>query len=255
MHKPFIATSLVVASVVGIGLTGALVGGDTAGFAAGSGHKHAAAKTGRPHAAGKATRRHAAGQSGTPHADGQITAVNGNTITVKPDADPAGSTEYKNVTTIVLSSSTQYRTGNGSTTTTKPTISVGQYIVAEGTVSSDGKTLTATLVSVGNGGPGHGGPGRASGPHADGTVTAVNGDAISVQADADRAGSNEYTAVTTINLTGTTTYDTDRGNTATTTKPTITVGEYIVAEGTLSADGKTLTATHVSLHAGGPGGH
>ena len=79
---------------------------------------------------------------------------NGNTITVQADNDPAGSTEYTKVTTINLTDATTYQ---GSTT--KAAIVVGAYVIAEGTVSSDGTTLTAT--SVGIGGPGgrggHGG--------------------------------------------------------------------------------------------------
>jgi hypothetical protein len=206
------------------------------------------------HTSSATVQKRTSGTSNAQHADGTITAVNGDTITVKPDADQAGSTEYTAVTTINLTSSTQYRSGD-TATTTRPTISVGEYIIAEGTVSSDGKTLTATQVSVGQFGGGHGGPGRVSGPHADGTVTAVNGDAITVKADADQAGTNEYTAVTTIVLTSTTQYNGDHGSAGTTTRPTITAGQYIVAEGTLSSDGTTLTATNISLHSGAPGGH
>jgi Domain of unknown function (DUF5666) len=87
------------------------------------------------------------------------------------------------------------------------------------------------------------------GQHADGTVTVVNGDTITIKAGADRAGSNEYTAVTTVTLTGNTQYN--AGPNATATKSSIKVGSYIIAEGTLSSDGKTLTATAVSLSSGG----
>jgi hypothetical protein len=92
-----------------------------------------------------------------------------------------------------------------------------------------------------------------SGQHADGTVTAINGDTITVKADSDQAGSSEYTGVTTIKVTGSTQYN--AGSNATATKDSIKVGSYILAEGTLSSDGKTLTATTVSVGTGGhPGG-
>lgn len=238
MHKAFMAVSLLVAGTFTAGYILVQAAEPTPTFAASGAHRGASQTTLR----GQQT-----GQSATPHADGTVTAVNGNTITVKADNDPAGSTEYTKVTTIVLTSSTKYNAGNG-TTTTRPTISAGQYVVAQGTVSSNGTTLTATLVSVGTHGPGHGGAGRG-GPHADGTVTAVNGDTISVKADNDPAGSTEYTKVTAINLTSTTQYDNGPGST-TTTRPTISVGQYIVAEGTLSSNGTTLTATRVSVHSG-----
>lgn len=191
-------------------------------------------------------RPHATGTTGTtrtatPHADGKVTAVNGNIITVQADNDPAGSTEYTGVTTIVLSDATTY-----SASTTRASIVVGSYIIAEGNVSSDGKTLAATKVGIGGqGGPGGHGRHGGGGPHADGQVTAVNGNTITVAPDADPAGSDEYTKVTTILLTGTTTYDTG------TTTASIVVGVNIVAEGTVSADGLTLTATHVGVHAAG----
>jgi hypothetical protein len=236
MHKALIVASVFIAGTFATGYVLGQSTSATPSFAAGGKHKQASGTT---------VRTRQTGQSATPHADGTVTAVNGDTITVKADNDPAGSTEYTKVTTIVLTSSTKYNAGNGSTTTTKPTISTGQYIIAEGTVSSDGTTLTATVVSVGTHGPGHGGPGQG-GPHADGTVTAVNGDTITVKADNDPAGSTEYTKVTTIVLTSTTQYNNGPGSTST-TRPTISVGQYIVADGTLSSDGTTLTATRVSV--------
>jgi hypothetical protein len=216
---------LVVAGILG---TGYLVGQIQGTPLVSAASKHAKANTLKSHAA----------SSSTPHADGTVTAVNGNTITVKADNDPAGSTEYTKVTTIVLTNATAYK---GSTT--KASLVVGAYVVAEGTVSSDGTTLTATSAGIGGPGGGHGGP--HGGPHADGTVTAVNGNTITVQADTDPAGSTEYTKVTTILLTDTTTYD------GATTKASIVVGSKIDADGTLSADGTTLTATHVGVRGSG----
>jgi Domain of unknown function (DUF5666) len=257
MRKPLIATTLLLSGVLGTGYLMGQLGGATATFAAAK--KHAAGTTKHKLLTGSATQRQTAGVAGAKHADGQITAVNGSTLTIKADADKAGSNEYTAVTTVNLSGSTKYQSGKGSAaTSTKPTIAVGQYIVAEGTVSSDGKTLDATLVSVGTHGQGRGGPGgpaHASGPHADGTVTAVNGSSITIKADADQAGSGEYTAVTTITLSSATQYETGRGGAASTVKPAITAGEYIMAEGTLSNGGTTLNATRVSVRPTGPGGH
>ena len=250
MNKPLIATTLLAAGTLGTGYAIGQIAGATPSFAAGGTH---------PHSTSYSIHQNVANRAAGSHADGQITAVNGDAITVTPDADRAGSNEYTGVTTINLSSATRYAAGRGAAaTTTRPTLAVGQYIVAEGSVSSDGKTLSATLVAVGAGGHGPGGPGGPGhmfGPHADGMVTAVNGDTISLKADADQAGSTEYAAVTSVVLTSTTTYDAGHDSAPSTTKPSITAGEYLVAEGTLSNGGATLTATRVSVHPNGPGGH
>lgn len=250
MNKPLIATTLLAAGTLGTGYAIGQIAGATPSFAAGGMHTYSISHF---------LRQNVANQPAGSHADGQITAVNGDAITVTPDADRAGGNEYTGVTTINLSSATKYGAGHdAAATATRPAFAVGQYIVAEGTVSSDGKTLSATLVSVGAGGHGPGGPGgpgHMSGPHADGMVTAVNGDTISLKADAHQAGSNEDTAVTSVVLTSATTYDASRDSAPSTTKPSITAGEYLIAEGTLSNGGATLTATRVSVHSSGPGGH
>src|ERR1700730_12233798 len=61
-------------------------------------------------------------------------------------------------------------------------------------------------------------PGGNFGPHADGTVTAINGDTITVKADSDQGQTGENAAVTTIVLSSTTTYDShaDQGTSSTT---------------------------------------
>ena len=244
MHSKLIAAALLVGGTFATGYVVGQVGGITPSLAAAK-HLHTSKSTIRTQQTGTGTAR-----SSTPHADGTVTAVNGDTITVQADTDAAGSTEYTKVTTIVLTASTRYDAGAGTTTTTKPAIAAGQRIMAEGTVSADGTTLTATTVSTGTHGghAGHGGPGP-DGPHADGTVSAVNGNTITVQADTDPAGSTEYTKVTTILLTSTTQYDNGPGKT-TATRPAIAVGQHIVADGTVSSDGTSLTATRVSV---GPG--
>lgn len=247
MNKPLIAITLLTAGTLGTGYVIGQIAGVSPSFAAGGTHTHTASHS---------LRTNVANQPAGAHADGQITAVNGDSITVTPDADRAGSNEYTGVTTINLSSATRYGAGRGApATATRPAFAVGQYLVAEGTVSADGKTLSATLVSVGAGGHGPGGPGHMFGPHADGTVSAVNGDTISLKADTDQTGSSEYTAVTSVVLTSATMYDGGHDSAPSTTKPSITVGEYLIAEGTVSNGGATLTATHVSVRPSGPGGH
>lgn len=247
MNKPLIAITLLTAGTLGTGYVIGQIAGVSPSFAAGGTHTHTASHS---------LRTNVANQPAGAHADGQITAVNGDSITVTPDADRAGSNEYTGVTTINLSSATRYGAGRGApATATRPAFAVGQYLVAEGTVSADGKTLSATLVSVGAGGHGPGGPGHMFGPHADGTVSAVNGDTISLKADTDQTGSSEYTAVTSVVLTSATMYDGGHDSAPSTTKPSITVGEYLIAEGTVSNGGATLTATHVSVRPSGSGGH
>jgi hypothetical protein len=83
-----------------------------------------------------------------PRADGQVTAINGDTITIKADSDQGQTNEYGNVTTVVLSSSTKYQADHNGSATTKASIKVGSFIIAEGTLSGDGKTVTASTVSV-----------------------------------------------------------------------------------------------------------
>ena len=92
------------------------------------------------------------------HADGTVTAINGDTVTIKADADRSGSNEYTGVTTVNLNAATQYSYGQS-----KASIKVGTYLIAEGTLSTDGTTLTATTISVGTGN--HAG-GCTGGPHA-----------------------------------------------------------------------------------------
>lgn len=235
--------SLIVATIATTGLFGAgyVVGQIHGAMSAAAASKQTqswttfAPRSWWPRASGTATPR-------PPHADGKITAVNGNTITVAPDSNRAGSNEYSNVTTIVLTNTTTFM---GSTT--RASIVTGAYIFAEGTLSSDGKTLTATAVGVGGPGGGHhgGGFGR-SGPHADGTVVSLSGNTVTVKADDDTNQSTEYSKVTSVVLTNSTTF------VGGSTRASIVGGAHFFAEGTLSSDGTTLTATTFGV--GGSGG-
>ncbi|MFI5274050.1 MAG: DUF5666 domain-containing protein [Ktedonobacterales bacterium] len=94
--------------------------------------------------------------------------------------------------------------------------------------------------------------GAQDAPHADGTVTAINGDTLTISAGTDPAGTTEYTGVTTVALTSATQYDAGHADTGTISKSSITVGSYVIVDGTLSSDGKTLTATSLRINAGGP---
>ncbi len=159
-----------------------------------------------------------------PQADGQVTAVSGNTITIQ-DKGPAGQSTTQ---TVIVSGSTQYVTGDpaSSTASSLSAVTVGTHIHAEGTLNGDG-SLTATLVRVqqartapsaapsaapssgtptagGKGLPGgQGGPGRmGQGRQGDGTVTAVGGSTITVQA----GGPNASGATSTVTVTSSTVY-------------------------------------------------
>ena len=56
--------------------------------------------------------------------------------------------EYENVTTILLTSSTKYKADHGQGGSARA-LKVGSFIVAQGTLSADGKTLTASLGRLG----------------------------------------------------------------------------------------------------------
>lgn len=186
-----------------------------------------------------------------PRAAGSVTAVNGDTITVKANGDRRRNpgNEYSSVTTIVLTSSTKVRSGFGQSSTAS-SIKVGSFVIAEGALSSDKTTLTASTVMIvpGRGGPGRFGPaGITIGPRADGTVTAMNGDTITVKADGDHGPNpaNEDASVTTIVLTSSTKIQSGFGQSS--TASSVKVGSFVIAAGTLSSDKTTLTATTLMI--------
>lgn len=162
-----------------------------------------------------------------PQADGQVTAVSGNTITIQ-GRGPAGQGATQTVT---VGSGTQYVTGDptSSTAASLGAVTVGMHIHAEGTLNGDG-SFAATLVRIeqpkatssaapsaapssapssappvagGKEGRGHAGPEVADhGPRGDGTVTAVSGSTITVQAGGPNAGG----ATSTVTVTSSTVY-------------------------------------------------
>ncbi len=129
-------------------------------------------------------------------------------------------------------------------------IAVGQI---GGIPGSSAATVVSTLTTT-QGAPDGGGhrDGAQDTPHADGTVTAINGDTLTLSAGTDPSGTDEYTGVTTVLLTGATQYDAGHDSTGTISKSSIKVGSYVIVEGTRSSDGKTLTATSLGINAGGP---
>ena len=149
-----------------------------------------------------------------PSEAGVVTAVNGSTLTI---------TGFDGATrTINVTDSTRYQSAGQTSGIGLSNIATGTAIVAQGTIDTNG-ALTAKVVTI-------------QVPRIGGQVTAVNGASYTVSG---RNGAT-YTVITT----GSTTYVNPNGSSAATT-PTIAKGAFIMAEGTLSADGKTLTAQRI----------
>ena len=90
-----------------------------------------------------------------PSVGGQVSAVSCNTITVtQRDGTSA---------TIHVDSATTYQV-EGVTTATLSDIKVGNFVVAQGTLRTDGSLDAATVASGFHGGPGRGGHGHGMGP-------------------------------------------------------------------------------------------
>ena len=242
MSRILVALAVLIVAVFGIGYVIGQATGITSGVAAGT--TPSRPSTGR-------WMGHHFDHFG-PHAAGQVSAVSGNTVTVKPTTGWRG--ETSTVTSIALTGSTQYVTGPGNSAD-KSAIKVGSFVVATGTLSSDGKTLTASRVMILPSAPdaNHVGPfggfHRFAGPHADGQVTGISGNSIAIKPDASHPG--ELESATTINVTGSTRYFAGRG--VAPGKSSVTNGSFILATGTVSVDGKTLTATRVVVLSHAPG--
>jgi hypothetical protein len=201
------------------------------------------------------------GFAGGPHVHGTVKSIDGNTLTITVTADPGG--DGANSSKIILTSNTQYLSPMSGTSADKSAIKVGTNIIASGTLSSDGGTMTATRIAIlpdgatgpgfspgfgppGGPGFGHGDDGGPIGPGASGQVTAINGNTITIT-PAVSIGGGSSSAVTTIVVSGSPTYVSATG--ATSSKSAIKSGSLITAQGTLSSDGKTLTATTVRIAA------
>ena len=150
---------------------------------------------------------------------GVVTNVSGNTLTL---------TAFDGAThTVTVSGSTRYQKAGQSATLGD--ISTGTAIVAEGTLNSDG-SLSAARVTIQE-------------PRVAGQVTAVNGSSYTVTG----AFGQRYTVTTT----SSTTYVNADGTTA--SASAVKAGVAIIAQGTLSSDGKTLTAQRVIIAPTGAG--
>jgi Domain of unknown function (DUF5666) len=90
-----------------------------------------------------------------PTIGGQVTAISGNTLTV---TQRDGTTA-----TIHVDSSTTYQV-QGVTSATLSDIKVGDVVMAQGTLRTDGSLDASTVASGFRGGPGWGGHGRGHGP-------------------------------------------------------------------------------------------
>jgi hypothetical protein len=187
------------------------------------------------------------------HLGGTVTAISGNTITVEvagrggrpggfgprgekgngsttttPSATPStgssnSSAPVTTTKTITVSGSTTYTKGGQSSQLSA--LAVGDRINAEGTLSSDGNSLTALQVSI-------------QLPHYAGKVTGVNGSTIVI----DERGTSR-----TIEVTADTKYQ-NGSNSASLSD--VKTGEFINAEGSVDSSGK-MTASTVNV--GGPG--
>jgi hypothetical protein len=150
---------------------------------------------------------------------GVVTNVSGTTITVT-GFDGASHT-------VDVTDQTRYQKVGASAALSD--VTSGTAIVAAGTLDSNG-TLTAVRVLI-----------RV--PRIGGEVTAVNGSSYTVTA---RFGTTYM-----VNATSSTTY-VNRDGTATSASA-VNVGTYIAAQGTLSADGKTLAAQRILVVPPGAG--
>jgi hypothetical protein len=148
---------------------------------------------------------------------GVVTNVAGDTITLT-GFDGASHT-------VSVTSQTRYQKAGASAALSD--VTTGTAIVAAGTLDSNG-TLTAVRVMI-----------RV--PHVGGEVTAVNGSSYTVTA--------RFGTTYTVNATSSTTYVNPDGTA--TSASAVKVGTYIAAQGTLSADGKTLTAQRILVRPAG----
>ncbi len=143
---------------------------------------------------------------------GQVTAVSGNTITVRGQGNATH--------TITVTSSTSYKRDGQSASLSD--VKTGDEIDAEGTLASNG-VLTAQAVQI-------------ELPRAGGRITKIAGNTITVQ------GRNGTLVIT---VTGSTTFTQEPGHTSTSLSA-LKSGDVIQAEGSKNSDGSlTAVAVHV----------
>lgn len=185
----------------------------------------ASAQTASP-TTGSSTAMQSARHAETGH-DGTITSISGSTITMQEEADEGGATY-----TVNAGSATVVKGGAASTLSS---LTVGDKIFVDGTVS--GTSVTATKVTSGmRGMGGHHGFGD-HGPGIMGKVTAVSGTTLTVT---DLRNSTSYT----VDASNAKVLKFVSGQTPTTISVSgIAVGDTVGVRGTIS--GTTVTATDV----------
>ena len=149
-----------------------------------------------------------------PEETGVVTNVNGSTLTI---TSLDGSTHV-----ITTSSGTAYQKAGASETASD--VVSGSAIMAEGTLNSDG-SMNAKLVTI--------------------EVPSVAGQVASASNGSYTLTSRFGGTTITVNTTSSTVYVNQSG--ATVAASTITKGTNIIAQGTLSADGQTLTALRIQV--------
>jgi hypothetical protein len=154
-----------------------------------------------------------------PRAAGVVSAVNGSTLTL---TGLDGRTW-----TVTVTGSTRYQKAGQSAASSD--VTTGTAVDVEGTQNSDG-SLTAVRVTI-------------QLPRIGGQVASVNGTSITLQ------GHEGITQ--TVTTSDSTTYVNPDGSTA--SASTVKAGAFIMAEGTLSSDGKTLAAQRVVVIPAGRG--
>ena len=182
------------------------------------------------------------GQTGmhghSPGVFGIVSAINGNSITVTSKQFNRGATATSVTYTVDASSATVTKAGAASAVSN---IAVGDTIMIQGTVN--GTTVTAKVIYDGilNGMPSTNGQHRMNGqkPGVFGTVSAINGNSITITSKQFSKGATAATATTvtyTVDASGATV--TKAG--ATSSVSNIMVGDTLMVQGTVS--GTTVTA-------------
>ncbi|HZS89551.1 MAG TPA: DUF5666 domain-containing protein [Chloroflexota bacterium] len=146
-----------------------------------------------------------------PSEAGVVTGVNGSTITI---------TGFDGASHTINTDSNTHFDKAGATAALSD-VTNGVAVVAQGPVASDG-SMTAVRITI-------------QLPRLAGRVTAVNGSSYTI--------SGRFGSTYTVNTTSSTTYVNANGSTA--AASSVVSGTVIMAEGTLSADGKTMTAQRI----------
>jgi hypothetical protein len=157
--------------------------------------------------------------------DGNITAINGNTITMTEEANEGGASYTVDASNAAIMN-------NGSPGTISD-LKAGDKVFVQGTVS--GTNVAATSISLGKGkGMGHAPLGG------DGNITAINDNTITMTEEANEGGASYTIDASKANVTN---------NGAQASVSDLKVGDKIFVQGT--TNGNNVTATSISL--GHPG--